>query len=105
MCTSSTFVALEAGRPQTACAIDDLAAVHPGQHDVEDDDLRSPALEQLEALVSGRRAGHVVPVPLEGHADEPRDGFIVLDDEDAQSAGPPRVASAWASVSSPSGRF
>ena len=70
---------LGAGRPE---APEDLEAVHPGQADVEDDEVGRLARRDLEAFLAGARDGDLVALLLEGVLDPASDGVLVFDDED-----------------------
>ena len=70
---------LGAGRPEAA---EDLEAVHPGQADVEDDEVGRLARRDLEAFLAGTRDGDLVALLLEGVLDPASDGVLVFDDED-----------------------
>jgi hypothetical protein len=69
---------LRSGRPQ---APQDLESVHPGQPDVEDDEVGSLVRRELEALFAGSRDRNLVALLLECVLDAPGDGELVLDDE------------------------
>ena len=70
---------LGAGRPQPA---EDLEPVHPGQADVEDDEIRCLVGRDVQPLFAGTGHGHFVAFLLEGVLDPSRDGVLVFDDQD-----------------------
>ena len=64
-----------------------LEAVDAGQAHVEHDEVRRLAGRELEALLAGAGDDDLVALLLEGELDAPRDGELVLDDQDGGCHG------------------
>src|SRR5439155_6530389 len=73
-------------------AAEDLEAVHAGQADVEDDEVRGPLEPFAEAVLAGARDGHLVALLGEGIFDPTRHRVFVLDDQDRCGHRRPMVA-------------
>ncbi len=68
-----------------ACRADtaeDLESIDPGQPHVQDHEVRRLVRGDLESLFAGARDRDLVALLLEGVLDPPRDGVLVLDDQD-----------------------
>ena len=61
---------------------EDLEAIHPGQPDVEQDEVGGLGRRELEALLAGAGHGDLVAFLLERVLDSARDGVLVFDDQD-----------------------
>src|SRR5690348_3041533 len=65
-----------------AQVLDHLEAVHPWEHDVEDEQLRHLAQGIVDALLAGRRDHRGEPLSLKGVPQEAANARIVLDHKD-----------------------
>ena len=70
-----------------------LEQLHPaaiGQLEVEQHHVEGPRLPTVMGLRAGLRPHHLVPLALEGLAQEVENGILVIDDEDAMAHFNPR---------------
>ena len=76
--------------PLLAQGRENLEAVAPRQHQVEQDDLEPVPREAEEGALAGGLDHHVVPLAFEALAQGPGDLLLVLDDEQAAGRRRPR---------------
>ena len=96
------LVALAAPRRQdddrhlrpTAQPVDDVEAVHPGQAEVEQDDVRVVAGGELQRLLAPSRRGRRRTRGPEVGGEGPTDRRLVVDDQDPRHGTAPDVAAA-----------
>ena len=72
-------------------ALEHLEAVHARHLDVEEHEIGRVALDQRQALLSGRRADELVALILERPAHRVADADFIVDDEDSGFHVRPRV--------------
>src|SRR5581483_11724097 len=94
---------------QGALGSPERPSVHPGHHQIEEDDVGGPSTEERESLSPVGGAADVVALVAQRVLQDERDLLVVLDDQDAEriihprppsesTARPAARASAWCPV-------